>query len=397
MKIVALEAENVKVLKAVEIHPNGSTVVIGGENGQGKSSVLDCISYALGGKDLVCEDPVRHGEKTARIKLDMGEIIVVRKFGVGESLKITRPDGATIASPQKFLDEVYGSLSFDPLEFSRMKPRDQAQTLRDLVGLDTSKIDERRKVAFDKRTNANREAAQLEAQKNAAPHFADAPAVEVSVSELSKSYTEAVESNNKRSALAKKIADNADRIKALKAEIERLETESHGADLEMAKIEFVEVAPIKAKIDSAESDNRKVRANATRAELVKRWNEKTSEAAALTTEIEKCDAEKTALLGAAKFPVDGLSVDGDVVKFNGIPYAQASSAEKLRVAVAMGIAMNPKLKVLLIRDASLLDEKSMAMIGEMATAADAQLWIERVGHGKECSIVMEGGEAHANQ
>ena len=147
MKIIALEAENVKVLKAVDIHPNGSTVVIGGENGQGKSSVLDCISYALGGKDLVCEDPVRHGEKTARIKLDMGEIVVVRKFGVGESLKISKPDGSVIPSPQKFLDEIYGSLSFDPLEFSRMKPKDQAQTLRDLVGLDTSAIDERIRIA----------------------------------------------------------------------------------------------------------------------------------------------------------------------------------------------------------------------------------------------------------
>jgi len=49
MKIVKLTAENVKRLRAVEITPDGNTVVISGRNGQGKTSVLDSIWFALGG------------------------------------------------------------------------------------------------------------------------------------------------------------------------------------------------------------------------------------------------------------------------------------------------------------------------------------------------------------
>ena len=47
MKIVKLTAENFKRLEAVEITPDGNTVLISGRNGQGKSSVLDSILAAL--------------------------------------------------------------------------------------------------------------------------------------------------------------------------------------------------------------------------------------------------------------------------------------------------------------------------------------------------------------
>jgi hypothetical protein len=74
-----------------------------------------------------------------------------------------------------------------------------------------------------------------------------------------------------------------------------------------------------------------------------------------------------------------------------VPFAQGSSAEQLRVSVAMGLAMNPRLGVLLIRDASLLDDDSMAIVAEMAATANAQVWLERVGDGAECSVVIEDG------
>lgn len=81
-----------------------------------------------------------------------------------------------------------------------------------------------------------------------------------------------------------------------------------------------------------------------------------------------------------------------VVLYQDIPLDQCSSAERLRVSVSIGLAMNPKLKVLLIRDGSLLDEDNLQMIATMAEKADAQVWIERVGDGEECSVVIEDGQ-----
>lgn len=50
MKINRLEIENVKRVKAVKLEPsqNGLTI-IGGNNNQGKTSILDAIAWALGG------------------------------------------------------------------------------------------------------------------------------------------------------------------------------------------------------------------------------------------------------------------------------------------------------------------------------------------------------------
>ena len=52
---------------------------------------------------------------------------------------------------------------------------------------------------------------------------------------------------------------------------------------------------------------------------------------------------------------------------------------------------DPKLKVLLIKDGSLLDEDNLKLISEMAEEADAQLWIERVGIDSNTTVIMEDG------
>src|SRR6185436_2642524 len=130
-KIIKLTSENVKRLTAVEITPKGNVVVIGGRNGAGKSSVLDSIEYALGG-DPSAKMPVRRGEKNAKVVVDLGDIVVKRSFtsAGGTHLIVTNADGEKQTSPQAILDKLVGRLTFDPLEFSRQKPAQQAETLR---------------------------------------------------------------------------------------------------------------------------------------------------------------------------------------------------------------------------------------------------------------------------
>lgn len=50
MKIISLKSENVKRLSVVEVIPKDKAlVIVAGKNGQGKSSVLDSIMFALAG------------------------------------------------------------------------------------------------------------------------------------------------------------------------------------------------------------------------------------------------------------------------------------------------------------------------------------------------------------
>jgi hypothetical protein len=57
----------------------------------------------------------------------------------------------------------------------------------------------------------------------------------------------------------------------------------------------------------------------------------------------------------------------------------------------MALAMNPDLRVILIRDGSLLDAENLAVIEEMAAERDAQIWIERVSDDRSVGIVIEDG------
>ncbi len=407
LKIVRLEAQNVKRLKAVQITPEGNLVVIGGQNAQGKSSVLDAIMYALAGKSAVCDRPVRDGERSAEVSVDLGEFVVTRTFNAGGSTAIVvkGKDGSYKASPQKLLDELCGTMAFDPLEFSRMKPADQKETLKRLVGLDFTKLDQERQELYDERTMVGRE---LKVQKGAlelaAVHF-DAPDCEVSVAELSAELQKALAANSTNDQFRRRfqqmtddLAEAEKRVEAARVELQRAEaalaainTLREDAAEELDDLKDIDIAPIQEQIANAEQLNRAFREEQERAKLGRAVTglEKTVET--LTEKIAAIDAQKAQALRDAQFPVPGLSFDEEGITFQNVPFAQASAAEQLKVSVAMGIAMNPRLKVLLIRDGSLLDSGSLATLAQMADESGCQVWIERVGDGEEVSVLIEDG------
>jgi len=422
MKIIALEARNVKRLKAVQITPTGDLVVIGGDNAAGKSSVLDGIAMALGGKSLMCPEPVRRGEEKAEVRVDLDEYQVIRTFTPegGGTLTVKDKRGAKFPSPQALLDSLTGKLCFDPLAFSRMDAAPQLKVLRELVGVDTEQLDRSRQTEYDERTALNRELKGLEAQAAAAPRHEHVPAEEVSTEKLLEELTLAQKFNQqltdlqregegKKTALAnyeQRTKEDEEEIQGLQAQIEgiRNRIKARTVDVEKAKTELADLrmkyvemgkpkdlAAITAQIGAVQATNKKVSENRWAAELKAKVAAKRIKVEASTKKIDAFDAEKRKLLEAAKFPVEGLAFDANGVTFNGLPFEQASSAEQLRVSVAMGIALNPKLQVLLIRDGSLLDAASLQMIAEMAAAAKAQVWLERVGKGQECSVIIEDG------
>lgn len=406
LTIVSLEAQNVKRLKAVTITPKGHVVEIAGRNGQGKSSVLDSIMYALGGKDTFCDDPVRKGEQKATIKCDLGELSVTRTITAegGGTLKVTDANGAALPSPQKVLDALYSTVSFDPLAFARMKPAEQRETLQRMVGLDFAALDAQRETAFAERTEAGRIVKRLEGQLAGLPQHADAPAAEVSVLALSKELQAATEADAAEQRIRDAHAANKKRMQKIDEEIERLRAEwselakkNSALEEEIKRLpEPVDADELRQRIAEAEALNRKVRENAKRSEVAAELEASRKRVEALTAKIAEIDAAKEKQLAGAKFPVPGLSFSAQGVTLNGVPFEQASQAEKLKVSVAMGFALNPRLKVLLVRDGSLLDEDSLAAVAAMAQQNGGQVWVETVGKGSDISVVIEDGHVRAD-
>ena len=410
MKIINLQAENVKRLKAVEIKPDGSLVTIGGRNAQGKSSLLDSIEYALGGKPKV-DRPIRDGEKQARVVLETEELIVTRTFTEkGSQLKVENCHGKRFSSPQSMLDKLYGSLTFDPLAFSRKSAKDQAEALRDLVGIDLTPLDKARQEAFEERTMINREIKSIEAQIDAIPATDAQP---VSIADLTAELEKRSEHNRREKELAGEMQRKADEVESIDKELKhvreqiaalheqahKLEARSNSAEkeleaitLERQKFEPMNTEEIREQIAHAEAINRAAAQLEKRNELIEQNKAKCAAADKLTNSIKEIDEEKQATLAEASFPLDGLAFDENGVSMNGIPFEQCSSAEQLRISVAMGLAMNPEFKVMLIRDGSLLDDDSLKTIADMASEADAQIWLEKVSiDGAGCTVVIEDG------
>ena len=429
MKIIKLSSENIKRVSAVEITPEGSMVVIGGKNDAGKSSVLDSIAMALGGADLIPGEPVRTGQERGKVVVDLGDLVVTRTFTAsgGGSLIVANKDGARFPSPQAVLDRLLGALTFDPLAFERQDEKTQALTLAKLVGFHTDDLDDERSRLYQARTAINRDAKFLKIKADAAARFPDAPPAAVSI-EAIVGELEVAETDRKHAERAAKRAETfqADSVSLERtisherAAVARMEVELAGlraglvtreteaAERVMEYAALVDVATeaagrvpdtdsIRQRLKEAEVINGQVRANAAKAVVARECEAAEQESARLTERMFALDVERTKRLEALAFPVEGLTLDERGVVLNDLPFNQASTSSRLRVSVAIGLAMNPTLRVLLVRDGSLLDSHSLQVLGDMAEAADAQVWVEMMQEEptERTSVFIEDGTVRA--
>lgn len=404
--IVELRAENCKRLKAATVRPDGELVVIGGRNAQGKSSLIDSIVYAIAGPRAMPDKVVRDGAREMEITLDLGGLRVqrTRTSKGNDGVIVTDPDGAKLSSPQTILNRLCGAVAFDPLAFTRETAQKQLEAVRQVVGLDFSEIDRARKIAFDQRTECNRDVKRIEGALKELPRYPGS-VTRVDVGEVQE-LLQAAQTNNQRNQTAR------DRFAAAEAEVERrsqivakLRADLVDAEQDLAAgqaqldewrprlagLADTDTAELLSRMAQASTVNEQVSANERYVKAEAELGDIQEEVEALTAKIAELDAQKQYLLGNAQFPVAGLSFDEGGLLLNGLPFDQASSAERLRVSMAMALATNPALRVCLIRDGSLLDAEQLGNVAIIAAEYGAQVWIERVGAGDECSVVIEDG------
>lgn len=381
MRITKFEAENFKRLKAVDITPDDNTVVIAGRNAQGKTSVLDGIMAALAGrsgsKELV--RPIRDGESRARVLVELDDLVVERKWTPSGSTVTVGPKGGNsrLNSPQAVLDKLIGTLSFDPLAFAEAEPKKQVSILIDLIGRDKfEQIANERRDAFENRTDVNRQVKSIRARFEAIGRVEKIEPVDQDA--LSREYGAAREKMALR-----------DRWIRAKAELD--EIEARVKELPQTR----DIETVDSLLTNAVKINDQARRYDDSQALAEELEQGEAEAERLTSLIALADQGRTDLIASAALPVEGLAFDDDGVEFNGVPFIQASAAERLKVSVGMAMALNPELRVICIRDASLLDADSKNALIALAVEHDFQIWYEVVGDGGSVGVVIEDGQVQA--
>jgi len=444
MKLIALEISNFQKIKLVKFDVGDGVTEIAGDNGQGKTSILDAITACLVGKKALPPVPVRLGEESAQIILDCDDVTVTRKIkpdGSG-TLKVQSKDGMKPSSPQEWLNERIGAISFDPLSFMRLEPSVQAETLRKLVGVDTSDLDLARPKVYVQRTlNRSHAASLAELNERIAKAIATKGGIDANVQARQDEYLANIDRKiadleaqiadlrahragafgsftqqrdeahaasddaiaSLKTELAQRSADHADTIDDAKArarkrtdeiteELAHLDERAIALQAK-ANADVPNVDDLKTQLRNVESNNAKARANKAHNAQKAKVAKLKDESAQLTAKLDEIDAERKSRISSATYPVPGLAFDENgLVTYDGLPLVQASMAQKIRVSMAIGIAMNPKLKLVLIRDASLLDNKSMAIVAEMAASNGAQVFLERINPSDKGSIIIEDGE-----
>lgn len=422
LHIIQLTAENVKRLRAVSITPGGEIVTIGGDNDQGKSTVLDAISMALGGGDQIDKEPIRRGAKKGRIVLDLGDIVVTRTFTKsGTTLVIEGRDGTPQKSPQDLLNRLTGAVTFDPFAFTQLDPKRQLEVLRNLVKVDFTTHDTKRSKHFSERTTINALIKQDQALLATLQHHEGIPDIETSVGDILREIDEATAVNNAaisadkevegaKTSLEKQEMDLSDArtaVASLEAQltaakqkvadresaVTAAKTRLSGKEQAAREMTRIDVAPLRAKVSTYEATNAKVRSNIQHDRTTARLRENEAKAAHHTRAIEDIDEEKAATMQAVKFPVPGLSFGEDGVLLDGLPFEQAGTAEQIRVSIAMAAATNPTIRVMLIKDGSLIGSKKLEIIRQLAIEYSLQIWMEVVSDkdDKKSTVVIEDG------
>jgi hypothetical protein len=417
MRIIRLTSENIKRIKAIDISPNKHMNRISGANGEGKTSVLDSILWCLTGTSKVQAQPVRKGAGKGRTEVDLGDIVVNRRFYEGGNRNGTlaiesKTNRTRYQSPQALLDGFMGKVSFDPLEFLRMKPEQQSEVLRGLVKLDidVDALDAANKADYLRRREAKKERDALQIRRDAFGVPSGLPSEPIDESALVKELQEASAYNagieaerirrknieNTHAQQVQAIADKRKELENLKAEIANLEANAKQRVITMAGWKPLEepknAEELAQQITHARTTNAGIERRRQREGYDDEINALDKEIETLSDALDQRTAIRAKAISEAEFPVPGLAFGDNEVFYNNLPFDQASNAEQIKASVAIGMASNPELRVMLIKDGSLLDTKSVNVIAEMCVEQDFQVFMEVTDTSGKVGVYIEDGE-----
>jgi recombinational DNA repair ATPase RecF len=399
IQIYQLEVENVKNLKFVRIRPDGNAVILTGENGTGKSATLDALEAVLTGKKLA--DPIRHGEERAMARVDMGDFTVRRVWTAkGERLEVKSKQGAKYSSPQALLDGIVGKISFDPTEFIRMDQKRQYETMLNLAGVPLGKWEAARKEVYENRTETNREVKRLAGVLSTLTRpQGDVPDQEIDPVAQAAKVNALKDQQRKHEDIAEKIKTRTERIEEIAREIAALKAEAEEKGHELTTLHADLLAPVARETLQAEEEklskiseiNQEVRNARTWNETQELHDQAKGKSDEYTRELEELDAAMKEKVASLQLPITGLSIQEERVTYNDVDIHMLSDGEKILVSTAIAMAMNPTLKIIILKNGAFLDSNSMESVIKLAREHGYQVWIERVGSGDQVGLLFEDG------
>lgn len=400
VKINELLIENVKRVKAVQFEPSADGLtIIGGRNGQGKTSVLDAIAWALGGNNYKPSVPERDGALVPpNLHIELSNGLIVERKGKNSTLKVTDPNGNK--SGQQLLNEFVSTLALDLPKFINGSDKDKADSLLKILGIGDvlSQLDTKENQLYAQRTEVGRLADRKKKAADEMPMYPNVPKEPVSATELIKQQQEILarngENERKRQDAARyeQILANAQiAFDEAKAALQKAEQDCLTARKSAEDLHDESTAELEKNLAEIEALNIKIRANSTKEAAEVEANNLQQEYDGLTEQIESVREERNKLLDSAELPLPGLSVKDGKLIYNGLPWDGMSGSDQLKVATAIVRKLNPQCGFVLMDKLEQMDLETLQEFGAWLKAEGLQVIATRVSTGDECSIIIEDG------
>lgn len=406
VKIRQLEIENVKRVKAVTLTPteNGLTV-IGGRNGQGKTSVLDAIAWALGGNKLKPSESQRIGSAAPpSIHIELSNGLVVERKGKSSALHVIDPSGQKAG--QQLLDSFIEKLALNLPKFMDARNDEKAETLLQIIGVgdQLAVLDREEKSLYNQRLEVGRIADRKKKHAEELAWYPDAPAEPVSASELIQRQQAILAKNGenqrkreKEAYYNKVLAEAQIAFDRAKAALKQAEQDCVTARKAAENLQDESTAELEQDIANIDAINTKVRANAEKNRVQAEADELAGQYNDLTQQIESVKEQRMKLLDSADMPLPGLSVQDGELTYNGQKWDCMSGAEQLQVATAIVRKLNPDCGFVLMDKLEQMDPETLADFGRWLEGEGLQVIATRVGTDDTCSIIIEDGYVKAEQ
>ena len=407
VKINKLEIENVKRVKAVTIEPtsNGLTI-LGGNNNQGKTSVLDAIAWALGGNKYKPSKPARDGSMNPpTLRLELSNGLIVERKGKNSDLKVTDPSGQKAG--QQLLDSFVEELALNLPKFIESSSKDKANTLLQIIGVGDKlwELNRKEERLYNERRTIGQIADQKKKYAAEQPHFPEAPNELVSIADLIHEQQEILARNGEnarkrqnREEIRSQLHLSESRLKQLKEQLaqeeathEKLMSDYIEANKTIEDIVDESTEEIENSIANIEEINRKVRANLDKEKAEEDAKEYEKQYNNLTKQIQDVRDERTSLLDSADLPLPGLSVEDGELVFEGQKWDNMSGSQQLRVATAIVRKLKPECGFVLLDKLEQMDIPTLTEFGKWLESEGLQAIATRVSSGEECQIIIEDG------
>lgn len=400
VKINELLIENVKRVKAVQFEPSADGLtIIGGRNGQGKTSVLDAIAWALGGNNYKPSVPERDGALVPpNLHLELSNGLIVERKGKNSTLKVTDPNGNK--SGQQLLNEFVSTLALDLPKFINGSDKDKADSLLKILGIGDvlAQLDVKENQLYAQRTEVGRIADRKKKAADEMPMYPNVPKEPVSATELIKEQQEILarngENERKRQDAARyeQILTEAQiAFDEAKAALQKAEQDCLIARKSAEDLHDESTAELEKNLAEIEALNIKIRANSTKEAAEIEANNLQQEYDGLTEQIESVREERSKLLDSAELPLPGLSVKDGKLIYNNMPWDGMSGSDQLKVATAIVRKLNPQCGFVLMDKLEQMDLETLQEFGVWLKQEGLQVIATRVSTGDECSIIIEDG------